>query len=120
EAGGLGLDTGKHGASIGKGAPGIFFGMRSKLLSDPDGQIFESHSISAGLDFPSVGPEIAHLVESGRVRCEAATDDEAVSAFLELTRREGIIPALESSHALAWALKTIRAEPDEEQVVVVN
>ncbi|WP_082309894.1 tryptophan synthase subunit beta [Nonomuraea sp. SBT364] len=120
EAGGHGVDTGKHGASIGKGEPGIFFGMRSRLLSDPDGQIFESHSISAGLDFPSVGPELSYLVDSGRVRCESATDDEAVGAFVALTRREGIIPALESSHALAFALKEIRSEPDREQVVVVN
>jgi len=120
EPAGRGLETQEHGASIARGVPGVFFGMRSLVMSDPDGQIKESHSISAGLDFPSVGPQIAHLARSGRVDTRSATDDEAVEAFLELTRREGVIPALESAHALAWAVAEARATPDAERVVVVN
>ena len=120
EPAGRGLDTGEHGASIARGVDGVFFGMRSLVMSDSDGQIKESHSISAGLDFPSVGPQIAHLVRTGRVDACSATDDQAVEAFLELTRREGVIPALESAHALAWALAEARATPDAERVVVVN
>jgi tryptophan synthase beta chain len=120
EPAGRGLDTGEHGASIACGGDGVFFGMRSLVIADEDGQIKESHSISAGLDFPSVGPQIAHLVKSGRVEAHSATDDEAVEAMLELTRQEGIIPALESSHAIAWAVTEAQQHPDREQVVLVN
>lgn len=120
EPAGRGLDTAEHGAAVARGRHGVFFGMRSLVLSDDDGQIQESHSISAGLDFPSVGPEIAHLMTSGRVEVQSATDDEALAAFRELARSEGIIPALESSHALARCLAEIRSDPQREAVYVVN
>ena len=120
EPGGMGLDTAQHGATLCKGTEGIFFGARSKNMQTPEGQIEESYSISAGLDFPSVGPEHAYLQETGRAQYVAATDKEALEAFMELSLKEGIIPALESSHALAHALKVIRAEPDKEQRIIVN
>ncbi len=120
EPGGMGLETAQHGATLCKGTEGIFFGARSKNMQTPEGQIEESYSISAGLDFPSVGPEHAYLQETGRAQYVAATDKEALAAFMELSLKEGIIPALESSHALAHALKVIRAEPDKEQRIIVN
>jgi tryptophan synthase beta chain len=103
EAGGEGLD-GRHGASLVAGRPGVLHGARSSILADDEGQILEAHSISAGLDYPGVGPEHAWLRDSGRARYEAVTDDDAVRAFRELTRLEGIIPALEPSHVIAFLL----------------
>jgi tryptophan synthase beta chain len=101
EAGGEGLDGGRHGASLGRGSPGVLHGSYSYLLQDPDGQVAEAHSISAGLDYPGVGPEHSWLRDTGRVRYESVTDDEAVEALARCAREEGIIPALESAHALA-------------------
>ena len=103
EAGGEGLETGRHAASLQGGRPGVLQGSRSMILQDQDGQILEAHSVSAGLDYPGVGPEHAFLQETGRVRYVSATDSEALSAFHWLARREGILPALESSHAIAFA-----------------
>jgi tryptophan synthase beta chain len=105
EAAGEGLATGKHAASLCAGTPGILHGNRTYLLQDANGQIIETHSISAGLDYPGVGPEHAWLKDSGRAEYVAVTDDEALQAFHELCRLEGIIPALESSHAVAYATK---------------
>jgi tryptophan synthase beta chain len=105
EAGGFGISTGKHAASIGGGQVGILHGSRSFVLQDAEGQIHNAHSISAGLDYPGVGPEHAAWARSGRVEYVSITDDEALQAFDDLTRLEGIIPALESSHALAEARK---------------
>jgi tryptophan synthase beta chain len=105
EAAGLGLATGRHAASISAGSPGVLHGNRTYLLQDADGQIVETHSISAGLDYPGVGPEHAHLHDSGRAEYVSVTDDEALAAFHRLCRSEGIIPALESSHAVAYAMK---------------
>ncbi|MDD1796102.1 tryptophan synthase subunit beta [Enterovibrio makurazakiensis] len=120
EPAGLGLDTDQHGAPLKHGKLGIFFGMKSPLMQDPNGQVEESYSISAGLDFPSVGPQHAHLNSIGRAEYVAITDDEALDAFQELARHEGIIPALESAHALAYALKMARENPEKEQLLVVN
>ena len=103
EAAGEGLSTGRHGAALSAGAPGVLHGMKSLLLFDDDGQVFPAHSISAGLDYPGVGPEHAYLRDSGRAEYVTATDDEALDAFLYLSRTEGIIPALESAHAVAHA-----------------
>jgi tryptophan synthase beta chain len=105
EAGGDGVETGRHAASITGGAPGVLHGNRTFVLQDEDGQTVESHSISAGLDYPGVGPEHAWLAESGRARYEPVTDAEAMEAFRLLCRTEGIIPAIESAHALAGALR---------------
>lgn len=105
EAAGDGLATGRHAAPLCAGAPGVLHGNRTYLMEDQDGQIIPTHSISAGLDYPGVGPEHAWLKDTGRVRYEAITDTEALAAFHALTRVEGIIPALESSHALAFAAK---------------
>jgi tryptophan synthase beta chain len=104
EAGGEGLD-GRHGASLAAGREGVLHGALSSVLQDEDGQILEAHSISAGLDYPGVGPEHAHLRDTGRVRYVSVTDDQAVAAFKELSRLEGIIPALEPAHAIAWVLE---------------
>ena len=101
EAGGEGL-SGKHGASLALGSPGVLHGSYSYLLQDPDGQVAEAHSVSAGLDYPGVGPEHSHLRDLGRVTYSNATDADALSAFLECCRLEGIIPALETSHALSY------------------
>lgn len=119
EAGGQGIDTGRHGATLCAGEPGVFHGSRSFVLQDDQGQIKEAHSISAGLDYPGVGPEHAHFYSTGKVRYVSVTDDEALEAFRLLCRTEGIIPALESSHALAWAMKQAR-ESDAAKVYVVN
>ncbi|HEX6019291.1 MAG TPA: tryptophan synthase subunit beta [Burkholderiaceae bacterium] len=105
EAAGLGLHTGKHAASLNAGTPGVLHGNRTYLLQDDNGQILETHSVSAGLDYPGVGPEHAYLKDSGRAEYAAITDDEALAAFHRLCRTEGIIPALESSHAVAHAIK---------------
>lgn len=119
EAAGDGLDTGRHAAPLCAGAPGVLHGNRTYLMEDPNGQIIETHSISAGLDYPGVGPEHAWLKDVGRARYVAVTDDEALQAFHTLTRVEGIIPALESSHAIAYALKLAR-EMDPKQSILVN
>ena len=105
EAAGEGLDTGRHGASLGAGATGVLHGSLSSIIADEEGQILEAHSISAGLDYPGVGPEHAYLRDSGRASYFAVTDTQALAAFAELCRLEGIIPALESSHAIAWLLE---------------
>lgn len=120
EPGGLGIETGEHGAPLGHGQEGIFFGARSFNMQTPDGQIKESYSISAGLDFPSVGPEHAYLQSIGRAQYVNATDEEALLAFRDLCLHEGIIPALESSHALAHALRMIRENPNKEQIILCN
>jgi tryptophan synthase beta chain len=105
EAAGLGMESGKHAASLTAGKPGVLHGNRTYLLQDANGQIIETHSISAGLDYPGVGPEHAWLKDSGRAAYVTVTDDEALKAFHDLCRNEGIIPALESSHALAYAAR---------------
>jgi tryptophan synthase beta chain len=105
EAGGEGLDSGRHGASLVAGSTGVLHGAMSSVLSDTDGQIAEAHSVSAGLDYPGVGPQHAQLRDSGRARYEAMTDEAALSAFRELARLEGILPALEPAHAIAWLLQ---------------
>jgi len=105
EAAGEGLDSGRHGASLGAGSTGVLHGSLSSIIADEEGQILEAHSISAGLDYPGVGPEHAHLRDTGRATYTAVTDVEALSAFAALSRLEGIIPALESSHAIAWLLE---------------
>jgi tryptophan synthase beta chain len=118
EAAGLGLDTGKHSAPLNSGRPGVLHGNRTYLMEDDNGQIIETHSISAGLDYPGVGPEHAWLKDIGRVQYEAATDDEALAAFHELTRIEGIIPALESSHAIAYATKLASTMSSDKNIIV--
>ncbi len=120
EPAGLGIETGQHGAPLKHGKVGIYFGMKSPMMQTSDGQIEESYSISAGLDFPSVGPQHAYLNSIGRAGYVSVTDDEALEAFKALSCKEGIIPALESSHALAHALKMIKASPEKEQILVVN
>lgn len=120
EPGGLGIETGQHGAPLKHGKVGIYFGMKSPMMQTKEGQIEESYSVSAGLDFPSVGPQHAYLNSIGRADYVSITDDEALEAFKRLSREEGIIPALESSHALAHALKMIEQDPDKEQLLVVN
>ncbi|MDO5034235.1 MAG: pyridoxal-phosphate dependent enzyme, partial [Actinomycetaceae bacterium] len=105
EPGGQGLDSGKHGATISNGTLGILHGARSYLMRNAEGQVRESYSISAGLDYPGVGPQHAYLAQTGRAKYVGITDAEALHAFQLLSKREGIIPALESSHALAYALK---------------
>jgi tryptophan synthase beta chain len=102
EAAGLGLESGKHGASIDRGVPGVLHGARSLYLQDEDGQILEAHSISAGLDYPGVGPEHAELAATGRAEYHSATDDEAIAGFQLLAETEGIVPALEPAHAIGW------------------
>ena len=119
EPGGEGISSGRHGATISAGVPGIFHGKRTLVLSDDDGQIFPAHSVSAGLDYPGSGPEHANLKEVGRAQYEIATDDEALEAFQILCRTEGIIPALESSHAVAHALKVAKEMP-KDGIVLVN
>lgn len=119
EAAGLGVETGKHAATIAKGKAGIFHGMKSLFCQDKDGQIEPVYSLSAGLDYPGIGPEHAHLAEMGRASYVPVTDEEAVSAFEYLSRTEGIIPALESAHAVAHARK-IAPGMSKDQIIVVN
>ncbi|MFI5359715.1 MAG: tryptophan synthase subunit beta [Halanaerobiales bacterium] len=119
EAAGKGLDTGKHAAALTKGRIGVLHGSKSYLLQDEDGQITPAYSISAGLDYPGVGPEHSYLKSTGRVKYVSVTDQEAVAAFKLLTRLEGIIPALESSHALAYALKFV-PETAPDSLIVIN
>lgn len=118
EAGGLGIKSGRHSATLSAGTKGVLHGMMTYLLQDSEGQIKETHSISAGLDYPGVGPEHAHLKDTKRVKYTNVTDREVVDAFLLLTRTEGIIPALESAHAVASAIKIARSKPKSENVVV--
>jgi tryptophan synthase beta chain len=120
EPAGKGIDTPFHGAPLKHGKLGIFFGMKSPLMQDEHGQIEESYSISAGLDFPSVGPQHAHLHSIGRATYDSVTDDEALLAFQALAKEEGIIPALESAHALAYALRRIHETPNKKQTLLVN
>lgn len=119
EAGGKGTNSGEHAASICKGQVGVLHGNLTYLLQDLDGQILEGHSISAGLDYPGIGPEHGILFETGRVTYTAITDQEAVNAFQLLSQQEGIIPALESSHAIAYAIQ-LAQEMQPEQIIIVN
>ena len=119
EAGGLGLASGKHAATLCAGKPGVLHGNRTYLIQDENGQIIETHSISAGLDYPGVGPEHAWLKDSGRAEYVAITDDEALNAFHTLTRMEGIMPALESAHAVAHAMK-LAPTLSKDKVLLVN
>ena len=118
EAAGLGIETGKHAATLGAGAVGVLHGSKSYVLQDGDGQILEAHSISAGLDYPGVGPEHSLFKDCGRVRYEAIRDDQALAAFHALCAAEGIIPALESSHALAQAMMEAAGRPSNETIMV--
>ncbi len=119
EAGGEGIFTDKHAATLSKGSPGVLHGNLSYLLQDANGQILPTHSISAGLDYPGVGPEHSHLKATGRVHYFAVSDVEAVEAAIELTQTEGIIPALESAHALAY-LKTLLPSTSKNEIVILN
>ena len=117
EAAGEGVDSGRTAATIERGSPGILHGAKTMILQDEEGQIEEAHSISAGLDYPGIGPLHAHLASTGRLRTAAATDEEAVQAGLLCTRLEGILPALETAHALAW---TLRADWTGKEEVILN
>ena len=119
EAAGEGIATGHHAAALCAGSPGVLHGNRTYLLQDANGQIIETHSVSAGLDYPGVGPEHAYLKDSGRAEYVAITDQEALQAFHDCCRIEGIIPALESSHALAHAAKLAATLP-KDKIVLVN
>ncbi len=118
EAAGEGLETGRHGAALSAGMPGVLHGMKSLLLFDDDGQIFPAHSISAGLDYPGVGPEHAHLRDTGRAEYVTATDEEALDSFLYLSRTEGIVPALETAHAIAYVRKLAPELPQNASVLI--
>ena len=120
EAAGLGLDSGTHGASLARGLPGVLHGSRSYLLQTDDGQVVEAHSISAGLDYPGVGPELSYLRDAGRIDVLSATDAEALDGFGALARSEGILCALESAHAIAEAIRRAPAEPGAVYVVNVS
>ncbi|KJV05503.1 tryptophan synthase subunit beta [Methylocucumis oryzae] len=119
EAAGDGIATGRHSAPLAAGRPGVLHGNRTYLMADDDGEIIETHSISAGLDYPGVGPEHAWLKDTGRARYASITDNEALEGFYALTRMEGIIPALESSHALAYTMK-LAPTMGKEQIIIVN
>ncbi len=119
EAAGEGLESGRHGAALSAGSSGVLHGMRSLVLSDDDGQIFEAHSVSAGLDYPGVGPEHAHLRDSGRATYVTADDESALDSFVYLSRMEGIIPALESAHAIAYA-RTLAPKLASEAIMLIN
>jgi tryptophan synthase beta chain len=119
EAGGLGIETGKHAAPLSKGIPGVLHGNRTYLMEDENGQIIETHSVSAGLDYPGVGPEHSWLKDIGRVNYVAINDDEALAAFRKLTLTEGIMPALESSHAVAYVEK-LAPTMSKDQIIIVN
>lgn len=118
EAAGEGLTSGHHSATLSAGTPGVLHGSLSYLLQDADGQVAPAHSISAGLDYPGVGPEHSYLKDIGRVRYETATDSEALDAFQALSRLEGIIPALETAHALAWVQRSAGTFPSEATVLI--
>ena len=119
EAGGLGLASGKHAAPLCAGEKGVFHGMLTYILQDKDGQIKATHSISAGLDYPGVGPEHAHLRDTGRAKYEAVTDRQALEGFMELSKSEGIIPALESAHAVYYAMN-LASKMTSDQIIVIN
>ncbi|MEP5286083.1 MAG: pyridoxal-phosphate dependent enzyme, partial [Alloalcanivorax venustensis] len=119
EAAGDGIDTGRHAAPLTAGRPGVLHGNRTYLMEDDNGQIIETHSVSAGLDYPGVGPEHSWLKDIGRVNYVSADDNEALAAFRELTRVEGIMPALESAHALAYARK-LAPQMDADQDIIIN
>ncbi|MDX5297415.1 MAG: pyridoxal-phosphate dependent enzyme, partial [Gammaproteobacteria bacterium] len=119
EAGGLGIETGHHAAPLSAGRPGVLHGNRTYLMEDENGQIAATHSVSAGLDYPGVGPEHAWLKDVGRANYVSVTDEEALAAFRRLTLTEGIMPALESSHAVAYAIK-LAATMRPDQILVVN
>ena len=119
EAAGLGLDGNEHAASLSKGLPGVLHGNSTYLLQDSDGQITEGHSISAGLDYPGIGPEHSWLNDLGRVNYVSSTDDEALNAFEICSKYEGIIPALEPSHAFAYVFK-LSKKMKREQIIIVN
>lgn len=119
EAGGHGVETGKHAAPLNDGIPGVLHGNRTYLMEDENGQIIETHSVSAGLDYPGVGPEHSWLKDIGRANYVAVNDDEALAAFRSLTRVEGIMPALETSHALAYAEKLAK-QLDKDKTIIVN
>jgi tryptophan synthase beta chain len=119
EPAGHGLDTEEHGAVLAKGTPGVLQGMKSLMLQTRDGQVLNTHSVSAGLDYPSVGPEHCHLQATGRATYESATDNEALAALCEVSRREGIIPALETAHALAYAKKLAATVPND-TILLIN
>ncbi len=119
EAGGLGIETGQHAAPLSSGKPGILHGNRTYLMADENGQISATHSVSAGLDYPGVGPEHSWLKDLGRVNYLSVTDQEALDAFHVLTRKEGIIPALESSHAIAYAMQ-LASQRDADDIILVN
>ena len=119
EAGGRGLETGAHAAPLSMGSPGVLHGNRTYLMQDDDGQILDTHSVSAGLDYPGVGPEHAWLKDIGRVNYVAANDDEALAAFHRLTRVEGIMPALETAHAMAYA-ERLAADMSPDEHIIVN
>lgn len=119
EAGGRGINTPDHAAAIAKGTPGVIHGMLSYLLQDEDGQILPVHSISAGLDYPGIGPEHAHFHETKRAEYVPITDKEALDAFVYLSRMEGIIPAFESAHAVAQAIK-LAPQVGRDALIVVN
>ncbi|MDO5651998.1 MAG: tryptophan synthase subunit beta [Moraxella sp.] len=118
EADGLGLETGQHAAPLQAGCIGVLHGNRTYLMADDDGQILGTHSVSAGLDYPGVGPEHSFLKDMGRVQYVGATDDEALAAFKEVTLKEGIIPALESSHAVAYGLKLAKTMPKDKSIII--
>jgi len=118
EAAGYGLETGKHAATLCRGSVGVFHGAKSYLLQNEDGQVTPTHSVSAGLDYPGVGPEHSFLKDTGRAEYDAVTDEEALEAFQILSRTEGIIPALESSHAVAWVIKN--RDNLREKIVIIN
>jgi tryptophan synthase beta chain len=120
EPAGLGMDTPMHGATLQTGHEGVFFGANSLNMQNDKGEIEESYSIAAGLDFPSVGPQHAYLQSIGRAKYVGVTDAEALEAFMMLSLKEGIIPALESAHALAYALKMMNENPDKPQKLIVN
>jgi tryptophan synthase beta chain len=119
EAGGSGIASGKHAAPLNAGTPGVLHGFRSYLMQDENGQVIETHSVSAGLDYPGVGPEHSYLKDAGRAEYVAINDDEALAAFQDLCRLEGIIPALESSHAVAHA-KKLAPTMRKDQAILVN
>jgi tryptophan synthase beta chain len=119
EAAGEGVSTGHHAATLAAGRPGVFHGSKSYLLQDADGQVQPAHSVSAGLDYPGVGPEHAYLKDSGRVLYESVADRAALDAFASLSRLEGILPALESAHAIAWVLAN-RGRWATEDVILIN
>jgi tryptophan synthase beta chain len=119
EAAGHGVDAADTAASLGRGSVGVLHGSRSYVLQDPDGQVLDTHSVSAGLDYPGVGPEHAYLKDSGRARYVAVDDTQALAAFHHTARREGIVPALESAHAIAFA-RTLAVERGTDGLVLVN